>query len=144
MAHNPTAGYITAAGQFDPWPLPSASARAETPNGRLSCPPPTEAQRRALAAQREILGQELGHCRLVELGLLSWRSDGALIPYFATLRKLFAFAAAILLAGLAWLWLVRDPTPRELRRGKDARERDSRGRAGAGGEAATEMKLSDF
>lgn len=113
--HNPTGGYTTTVAQYDPWPLPPA-ADVNVPQSNLSCDTPTPQQQNALTSQKRFLGEELGRCRLVALDAWEWRSDGALIAYLATVGKAAAFAAAILIGGLSWLWLFRAPQPRELRR----------------------------
>ncbi len=118
-AHNPTGGYTTTIARYDPWPLPSAIDPA-APQATLSCDTPTPEQQTMLASQKRFLGEELGHCRPVALDIGQWRSDGALLPYLATVRKAVAFAAALLIAGLSWLWLFRAPQPRKLSRGKPA------------------------
>jgi hypothetical protein len=114
-AHNPIAGYTTTVAQYDSWPLPP-TINATDQQSPVACAPPTREQQDALTSQRRFLGKELGHCRLVALDVWQWRSDGALLGYLATIRKAVAFAAAILIAGLSWLWLFRAPQPRELRR----------------------------
>lgn len=114
-AHNPTGGYTTTSARYDPWPLPSAVDSA-APQSKLSCDAPTPEQQNALTSQKRFLGEELGRCRIVALDAWDWRSDGALIAYLATVRKAAAFAVAILIGGLSWLWLFRAPQPRELRR----------------------------
>ncbi len=129
-AHNPTDGYTTTVARYDPWPLPSANDSIDAQSG-LSCDPPFREQQDALASQKRFLGEELGHCRLIALDVWEWRSGGALLAYLATVRKALAFAAAILLGGLLWLWLFRAPRPHELRR------KASRGKA------AASMKPSD-
>lgn len=119
VAHNPTGGYATTVTRYETWPLPSAMPA----QNELSCDPPGADQRDALTSQKRFLGEEIGHCQLVTLDIWEWRSDGALLGYFATVRKALVFAAAILLGGLAWFWLFRPPQPHELRepaRGKPA------------------------
>jgi hypothetical protein len=114
-AHNPTGGYTTTIAFYDPWPLPSHIGSNDS-HSNLSCDLPTREQQDALASQKRYLGQELGHCRLAALDFWEWRSANALLSYLATVRKALAFAAAILLVGLSWLWLFRPPQPHELRR----------------------------
>lgn len=120
-AHNPIGGYTTAVAQYDPWPLPPA-VKAAGQQSAVACAPPTREQQDALTSQRRFLGEELGHCRLVVLDIWQWRSDGALVAYLATVRNAVAFAAAILIAGLSWLWLFRAPQPHELRGEEERRE----------------------
>jgi hypothetical protein len=118
-AHNPIGSYTTTVAQYDPWPLPPTINPADQQDA-VACAPPTREQQDALTSQRRFLGEELGHCRLVALDVWQWRSDGALLAYLATIRKAVAFAAAILIGGLSWLWLFRAPQPRESSRGKSA------------------------
>lgn len=120
-AHNPIRGYTTTVAQYDPWPLPSTVSATDQQNA--ACAPPTREQQDALTSQRRFLGEELGHCRLVALDVWQWRSNGALLAYLATVRKAVAVAAAILIAGLSWLWLFRAPQPRQSSRGQSAASR---------------------
>lgn len=106
--HNPTAGYTTYYYRYDLWPLPiPASASPEVVD--RACAPPGRDQKDTLAAQKKYLGQELARCRMVQLSVMDWRSNGAFEPRAAAIWQVLTLAGAILLGGLTWLWLFHDP-----------------------------------
>jgi hypothetical protein len=108
--HNPSAGYTTSFPRYELWPLPIAAV-AGPEVADSSCTPPVYAQQDTLASQKKYLGQELGRCRLVSLRVMEWRSNGALSPHASTIRHILLLSGALLVGGLAWLWLFRDPPP---------------------------------
>ena len=116
LLHNPSAGYQTTTIRYEPWPMPatpgSSDKGADTTAG-YPCDPPTAEDRAALASQEKFLGQAQGQCHAVALGFFGWRSEEALLPYVATMRKLLAIGGAILFVGLSAIWVLGDPKLRQ-------------------------------
>lgn len=115
VLHNPTTGYQTTIVHYEPWPMPSLpGSRPDV----YPCDPPTAEDRNTAAAQERLLGQAQGHCRIEALDFLHWRSQGALLTYVETIRRLLAIGGGILFVGLAAAWVIGDP---KLRQSPDRR-----------------------